>query len=205
MKKILNRPVIGISMGDPAGIGPEIIVKALNTPQIHAVCKPIVIGDITILKKALKFLPRPLTIIPVDHPANAVDDPQTINIINGSDLKENVTSLTTPTFDTGKAMENYILTGVTLAQNNGIDALVTCPITKTGLKISGSKFHGHTELIADQTGTREFAMMLAGNRLKVVLASIHIPICQVAKSLSIQNITKTIGLTQDALVHRFSI
>ena len=102
-------------------------------------------------------------------------------------------------------MENYIITGVRLTQNNKIDALVTCPITKTGLKIAGSKFHGHTELIADQTGSHEFAMMLAGTRLKVVLVNIHIPLCQVAESLTIQNITQTIALTQDSLIHRFGI
>ena len=162
MKSILNRPVIGISMGDPAGIGPEIIVKALDTPKIHAVCQPIVIGDTTILKRALKFLPSPLKIIPVDHPAKAINDSKTISIINRSNLDETVIGLPSPTIETGKAMENYIITGVNLAKNKEIDGLVTCPITKTGLKIAGSRFHGHTELIADLTGTREFAMMLAG-------------------------------------------
>lgn len=205
MKPILNRPVIGISMGDPTGIGPEIIVKALNTPKIHAVCQPIVIGDTTILKKALTLLSIPLNIMPVDHPANAINDSKTICIINESNLDETVIGLSCPTMETGKAMEKYIITGVNLARNKEIDGLVTCPITKTGLKIAGSRFHGHTELIADQTGTREFAMMLAGARLKVVLVSIHIPICQVAKSLTPQNILQTICLTQDSLVNRFGI
>ncbi len=205
MKPILNRPVIGISMGDPAGIGPEIIVKALNNKRIHAQCQPIVIGDITILKKAMKFLEVPLDIVTVDHPSKAINDSKLISIINASDLKEDVTSLAAPTYESGKAMENYIITGVRLTQNNKIDALVTCPITKTGLKIAGSKFHGHTELIADQTGSHEFAMMLAGTRLKVVLVNIHIPLCQVAESLTIQNITQTIALTQDSLIHRFGI
>lgn len=205
MKSILNRPVIGISMGDPAGIGPEIIVKALNTPNVHEVCQPIVIGDTTILKRALKFLPVPLNITPVDHPANAIDDSKTISIINRSNLDKTVIGLPSPTIETGKAMENYIITGVNLAQNKEIDGLVTCPITKTGLKIAGSRFHGHTELIADQTGTREFAMMLAGDRLRVVLVTIHIPIATVPKSLTIQNILQTIGLTQESLVNRFGI
>ncbi|MCP3942474.1 MAG: 4-hydroxythreonine-4-phosphate dehydrogenase PdxA [Desulfobacteraceae bacterium] len=205
MKTTLKRPVIGISMGDPAGIGPEIIVKALNNPKIHDKCQPIVIGDAAILKKARNLLSIPLNIMPVDHPINAVNDSKTICILNGSNLPESVTSLPSPTIDTGKAMQNYIITGVNLAQNNQIDALVTCPITKTGLKIAGSKFHGHTELIADQTDTREFAMMLAGKRLKVILVSIHIPLCQVTKTLTIQNITQTIRLTQDSLIHRFGI
>jgi 4-hydroxythreonine-4-phosphate dehydrogenase len=205
MKPKSNRPVIGISMGDPAGIGPEILLKALSNPKIHEVCRPIVIGDMTILKRALQFSSAPLELIQVDHPAQAMDSPKTINIIQASNLTEAVTTLSSPTMETGKAMENYILTGVDLALKNKIDALVTCPITKTGLKIAGSIFHGHTELIADKTKTRKFAMMLEGKSLKVVLVSIHIPLRQVAKSLNVQNIVRTIDLTHDSLVRRFGI
>lgn len=220
MKPILNRPVIAITMGDPAGIGPEILVKALNNPEIHALCKPIVIGDANILQKAMKLLSAPLKILPVDLPTLRLEKKKTssgmtisdtnlpmpgIPIINVSNLTENVTRQTSPTYDTGKAMENYIITGVNLAINNKIDAVVTCPITKTGLKIAGSKFHGHTELIAQQTGTRKFAMMLAGKRLKVVLVSIHIPISMVAQSLTIENISQTISLTRHSLEKRFGI
>jgi 4-hydroxythreonine-4-phosphate dehydrogenase len=205
MKSSLNRPIIGISMGDPAGIGPEIIVKALNTPKIHAVCQPIVIGDTTILNRALKLIDSSLNIIPVDHPEDAVNDSNAIFVINESNLDETVIGLSCPTIKTGKAMENYIITGVTLARKKKIDALVTCPITKTGLKIAGSRFHGHTELIADQTGTRDFAMMLAGPRLRVVLVSIHIPLSSVAKNLTTQNILQTIHLTRESLISRFGI
>ncbi|MBU0973497.1 MAG: 4-hydroxythreonine-4-phosphate dehydrogenase PdxA [Proteobacteria bacterium] len=205
MKPIQKRPVIGISMGDPAGVGPEIIVKALGNPQIHAVCNPIVIGDTAILKRALKLLSNPLSLLSIAGPADHSEDPKTICVIEGSRLSETAANLSVPTAETGTAMQEYILTGVDLAQNNTIDGLVTCPITKTGLKIAGSRFHGHTELIADKTGTREFAMMLAGNRLKVVLVTIHIPLCQVAESLTIEKITQTIRLTRDALVHRFGI
>jgi len=215
MKPTLNRPVIAITMGDPSGIGPEILVKALNNPEIHALCKPIVIGDANILQKAMKFLSAPLKIIHVDLPTLRLEKqkanpripiPKTgIPIINVSNLTENVTRQTSPTYDTGKAMQDYIITGVDLAIKNEIDALVTCPITKTGLKIAGSKFHGHTELIANQTGTCKFAMMLAGKRLKVVLVSIHIPISRVAQSLTIENIYQTISLTRHSLKKRFGI
>jgi 4-hydroxythreonine-4-phosphate dehydrogenase len=210
MKPIQNRPIIGITMGDPVGIGPEILVKALNNPEIHALCKPIVIGDLKILQKAMKFLPSPLKIIPVDNPHHIIENKKTvpgknIPLICVSNLTGNVTELSSPNVDTGKAMQDYIITGVNLAINNDIDALVTCPITKTGLKIAGSKFHGHTELIANQTDTHKFAMMLAGKRLKVVLVSIHIPISRVAQSLTIENISQTIHLTRHSLIHRFGI
>lgn len=198
-------PVIGITMGDPAGIGPEILVKALNTPEILQLCCPIVIGDAQILKKALGLLSSPLKLISMDHPSNLVPDSKTISIINASHLPENVTDLSGPTRETGKAMIAYIRTGVSLAMTQDIDALVTCPITKTGLKMAGSLFPGHTELIADQTGTQKFAMMLTGKRLKVVLVTIHLPLCRVAQSLTTENIFQTICLTQESLVHRFGI
>lgn len=201
----MNPPVVGITMGDPAGIGPEILIKALGFPEIFQLCKPVVIGDAQIIQKALRLLSSPLKIISVDHPSSSVPDPKTIPIINASNLPENVTTLSGPTPETGKAMIAYIRTGVTLAMNQDIDALVTCPITKTGLKLAGSLFHGHTELIADQTGTQKFAMMLTGKRLKVVLVTVHLPLCQVAQNLTIEKIFQTICLTRDSLVRRFGI
>lgn len=105
----------------------------------------------------------------------------------------------------GRAMAEYIHTGVDLAMRRDIAALVTCPITKTGLALSGSRFHGHTEMIAHQTRTSEFAMMLAGKQLKVVLVTIHIPLATVSQTLTPKKIVNTILLTRTALINRFNI
>ncbi|MBU2455299.1 MAG: 4-hydroxythreonine-4-phosphate dehydrogenase PdxA, partial [Proteobacteria bacterium] len=83
--------------------------------------------------------------------------------------------------------------------------LVTCPITKTALKLAGSQFHGHTEMLAHRTNTQEYAMMLAGKKLKVVLVTIHIPISQVSASLTTENIIEKIRLTHFSLKNRFNI
>ena len=111
----------------------------------------------------------------------------------------------TPTSETGRAMIDYITKGVDLAMAREIQAIVTCPITKTAMKLAGSKFHGHTELIADRTGTKKIAMMMAGDRLKVVLVTIHIPLSQVAARLNQGEILTTIRLTSKALKERFGI
>jgi 4-hydroxythreonine-4-phosphate dehydrogenase len=110
-----------------------------------------------------------------------------------------------PTRETGIAMQDYIIKGIDLALEKKIAGLVTCPITKTALKLAGSKFHGHTELLAHQTHTHDYAMMLAGQNLKVVLVTIHIPLSCVAANLTTEEIIKKIRLTHLSLKERFNI
>ncbi|MCG8633784.1 MAG: 4-hydroxythreonine-4-phosphate dehydrogenase PdxA [Desulfobacterales bacterium] len=205
MTHISKRPVIGITMGDPAGIGPEILINALVDPEITSICRPVVIGDMAVLKQAARFPATSPEIFPIDHPKDFSDRPNRINLIQKSNLDPGVTGLGAPTPVTGKAMENYILTGVDLAVQNQIAALVTAPITKTGLKAAGSRFHGHTELIAHETGTGEFAMMLAGENLKVVLVTIHMSLARVPGTLTPEAIVRIIRLTHTALVTRFGL
>ena len=200
-----KRPIIGITMGDPLGIGPEILVKALSVPEIYSICRPLVLGDSRIMDKALRFSSDPMGIHCLAHPGEGLYQIHTIDMLNLSDLDPDIIDLKTPGTKTGLAMETYIVKGTDLAINSQIAALVTCPITKTGLKLAGSKFHGHTELIAEQTGTKEFAMMLAGKNLRVVLVTIHMSVSQVPANLSQTNILKTIRLTRAGLKDRFGI
>ncbi|MDD9304269.1 MAG: 4-hydroxythreonine-4-phosphate dehydrogenase PdxA [Desulfobacter sp.] len=202
---VQSRPIIGITMGDPAGIGPEIIVQALEHKNITKICKPVVIGDKAILEKAVSCLNSSMTLFPIDRVDQFSDNACQINLIQVSTLDPNLRKLKIPSRETGKAMENYILKGVDLALNNDIQAMVTAPITKTGLKMAGSQFHGHTELIAHRTQTQDFAMMMAGTKLKVVLATIHIPLADVACQLTCDTIIKIADLTCNALIHRFGI
>ncbi|OGR50296.1 MAG: 4-hydroxythreonine-4-phosphate dehydrogenase PdxA, partial [Desulfobacula sp. RIFOXYB2_FULL_45_6] len=108
-------------------------------------------------------------------------------------------------FETGIAMQEYVTRGIDLALSRKIDGLVTCPITKKALNLAGSEFHGHTELLAHRTGTKEYAMMLAGKMLKVVLVTIHIPLAQVPAALSREGIIEKIRLTHTSLKKRFNI
>jgi len=198
-------PIIGITMGDPVGIGPEIVVKALSDSKIYALCRPLIIGDSHIIKQALKLLNY-------NHEINIINDPKqgrylfnTLDIMNISNFDMNYSDLLQPTPETGTAMQDYIIKGIDLALNNSISGLVTCPITKTALKLAGSQFHGHTELLAHRTKTKEYAMMLSGSKLKVILVTIHIPLSQVSAHLSIEGIIKKINLTHTSLKERFNI
>ncbi len=200
-----SRPLIGITMGDPLGIGPEILVKALHGHDLHSRCVPVVLGDADILQAALSRFSIPLTITRIDHPQEVTKEPGCLNLMAVSELKLDMSIPPSMTPAIGKAMASYIHRAVDLAMAGQIDAVVTAPITKTGLKMAGSSFHGHTELIAHQTGTRKFAMMLAGKTLKVVLVTIHMPLARVAESLTSEKILETIRLTDTALKTRFNV
>jgi 4-hydroxythreonine-4-phosphate dehydrogenase len=200
-----ERPLIGITMGDPLGIGPEVLVKALHGHDLHRLCVPVVLGDPDILQTALSRFSIPLTLNRIDHPQQSRKEPGVLNLMAVSDLKLDMSTLSSMTSAIGKAMAGYIHRAVDLAMAGHIDAVVTAPITKTGLRMAGSSFHGHTELIAHQTGTQKFAMMLAGETLKVVLVTIHMPLARVPESLTPEKILETIRLTDTALKTRFNV
>lgn len=192
-------------MGDPLGIGPEILVKALCGNELHRFCIPVVIGDQDIMHTALSRFSIPLRIHNVHDPTQGKEDPGYLNLLPVSSLKLNMSIPPVMTSAIGQAMADYIYTGIDLALSGQMDALVTGPITKTGLKMAGSRFHGHTELIAHQTGTRKFAMMLAGKTLKVVLVTIHMPLASVPEALTQEKILDIIRLTGTDLKTRFNI
>ena len=198
-------PIIGITMGDPIGIGPEILVKALTDPNLYTVCKPLVLGDSHVIKQALKLLNSKCHINIIEIPEQGKYKVNTMDIIDISHLTMIVSNSSQPDVETGTAMAAYITKGIDLALTGHIEGLVTCPITKTALKLAGSKFHGHTELLAHRTGTKNYAMMLAGSKLKVVLVTIHIPLSQVSDDLTTDSILEKIKLTHHSLIERFNV
>jgi len=200
-----KRPIIGITMGDPVGIGPEIIVSALEGPLLYEICRPLVLGDEAVMEKALALKSGGLKIYTTHTPDKGHYCHGSIDLMPLSTLDAVALCPGRPTKETGRAMIDYITTGVDLAMNGKIEAIVTCPITKTAMKLAGSTFHGHTELIANRTKTPKFAMMMAGDRLRVVLVTIHIPLCEVSPRLNKEEILTTISLTSTALKNRFGI
>jgi len=198
-----HRPVIGITMGDPVGIGPEIILKALSSPLIYKICKPLVIGDSGVLNLAKKSISSALEIKNIKTPVSDIYKHGQVNVLCLSKLNENKISWGKPTVQTGTAMIKYITTAIDMAISESIDAIVTCPVNKAAMQKAGSKFSGHTELLAERTKTDSFAMMLAGGKLRVVLVTIHIPLKNVSAELSKERIIKTIQLTWCALYYQF--
>jgi 4-hydroxythreonine-4-phosphate dehydrogenase len=196
-------PRIAITMGDPAGIGPEIVIKALPGEDISQVCRPFVLGDVGVLRAASKtFGPRSFHMM--QHPVDVSERPETIDVLSLSDLKGSVCP-GRPTKDGGTAMVDYILRAVELATSGQVSAMVTGPTSKELMNQAGYEFQGHTDLIAHLTHTQDYVMMLAGEKLKVALVTIHCPLREVPERINKERIVKTITITCQALENDFGI
>jgi len=190
-------------MGDPVGVGPEIILLALSSPSIYQVCRPLIFGDIRILNAAQDCTASRLRLKSVTSPEAGSYNCGSIDILNLSELDPQKTSWGRPTIESGKAMVHYITTAIDMATKNHIAAITTCPINKQAMQVAGFRYNGHTELLAERTNTDIFVMMLAGGRLRVALVTIHIPLKSVPAKLSTEQIIQTISVTNKALCDRF--
>ena len=141
-------PIIGITMGDPAGIGPEIIIKALSAKGIFNICRPVVFGDQAILKRELKDDRTAVEVLSNKSINAAAFSSGTISIVPVSSLDPCRTIYGKPDKETGSAMAEYIRKAVHYAMAGEIDAIVTAPISKKSLQDSGNNFPGHTEMLA---------------------------------------------------------
>jgi len=196
-------PLIAVTMGDPAGIGPEVILKGLLRDDIYQVCRPLIVGDIGALRMASKK--RPLSFHLTSRPSEVTGKPGLIDVMPVSDLKEDSLMPGQPTVKGGEAMVDYIVRAVELNRGGQVSAMVTCPINKELMHLAGYRFDGHTELLAHLTHTRDYVMMLAGERLRVSLVTIHCALKEVPQRLNRELVVKTIRITYHALENDFAI
>ncbi len=183
------KPAVAITMGDPSGVGPEIILKALATPKVRRISRPVVIGDAGVLAFASKRLGLPL--------------PR--NVINLSNLDTKKLVPARPAKAAALATIACIEEAVCMAEKGDVAAMVTAPINKDALKKAGFKHPGHTEFIARLTGAEDYRMMLAGPRLKVVLVTIHEPLKRVPEIITKEKVFKTIKIADRAFKKYFGI
>ena len=183
-------------MGDPAGIGPEIVVKALSDPDIQRTCRLVVIGSRPVMAEAIALSVPALKINQISSPKEAALSAGALNFIeiNGPVRIEK----NRPSPESGKASVSYIEKAVDLALRKEVDAIVTAPISKEALKMSGHPWPGHTEMIAEKCATGEYAMMLTGGPLRVVLVTIHTAIKNVPGLVRKDSVLKTIRLSKIA-------
>ncbi len=199
------RPILALTMGDPVGVGPEIIVKTLADARIYQVCRPLVIGDLPALERARQALDPALKIHLADRPGVGRYQSGTIDLMALSQLAPHDLEYGRPTPASGAAMVSYILMAIDLALVQKAAGLVTAPISKISMKLSGYDYPGHTELLADKTGTPEFAMMLAGGDFRVVLATIHCALSEVPGRLTQEGLVRLFHLTSRALDRDFGL
>ncbi len=199
------RPLLALTMGDPVGVGPEITVLALADPAVYQACRPVVLGDFPALERARREFTPDLILQPVKDPSQGRYQVGIIDLIPLSHLAPENLLHCHPTAAGGEAMVSYILTAIDMALNKEVAGMVTGPISKTALNLAGYRYPGHTELLADRTGAKEVAMMLAGGNFRVVLATIHCALAEVADRLSFDGLIRLFRLTCHALQHDFGI
>jgi 4-phospho-D-threonate 3-dehydrogenase / 4-phospho-D-erythronate 3-dehydrogenase len=197
-------PRITITMGDPAGIGPEVILKTLLRDDVYQVCRPIVLGDINVLRMVSEKL-GPLSFHTIECPSKVNGKPGLVDVISVSNLKEDSFIPGRPTLDGGKAMVDYIKKAVDFIKDGCVSAMVTCPISKELMHKAGCAVEGHTELLAKLTNTKNYGMMLANDSLRVSLATIHCALKEIPQRLNKELIVKTIRLTYQTLQEDFAI
>lgn len=192
-------PFIGITMGDPAGIGPEIIVKALVDKDIYGLCRPIILGDPTVFSSSISKSGQKTSLNVIAVPSEARSRTGEMDLMDVSRLKAGQILPGKPTLEGGKAMMDYIIRAVDMTRKGEVDAMVTCPISKILMHQAGYVYEGHTQLIASLTNTHDYVMMLAGERLRVALVTIHCPLKDVSALLDQERVYKTIIITAKAL------
>lgn len=193
---------IGITMGDPAGVGPEIILKAFKDNHFKDTNRIIIIGDLNVLKKVnqkLNFnvLFNELSDNLNDLKTNYQDDK--LNVVNLNNVSIDKLVPGEVNENAGKAAVEFVLTGIDLAMDKKIDAVVTAPINKKAIQTAGFKYPGHTEIFAEKTGAKDYAMMLYSDKLNVAHVSTHMSLLNACKTLKKERVEKVIELANSSL------
>lgn len=201
------KPRILITMGDPCGVGPEILVKAFMEANLYEYCSPVVIGSSRALQRAIELLGAGLSLQEISSLANPgyCDRPDQIPILSPRNLSAVDLAYGHPTKSTCKAVIEYIETAVHAVSMGNADALCTCPIHKAHLHRHGFAFPGHTEFLQELTRASQVVMMLAGPRLRVSLVTIHHALADVPGLINRENLSSTIRITGEALLRDFAM
>ena len=204
-------PRLGITLGDPAGIGAEVILKAVTDSGLAPAFEPLVIGDLESLRETAGRLRIRCDLVPIGEAELAAriarrETRPVVRVLAGQALSARARRPGRPTLEGGAAAYRYIETAVRLARASTIAAIVTAPINKASVARAGHPISGHTELLQQLTGAREVRMMLVGERLKVVLVTTHLALGAVPAALTTRAITRTIVIAHEHLrrYHRLS-
>ncbi len=193
-------PIVAITMGDPASIGPEIAVKALLEKKIHAICRPLIVGDSNVFEQIIGLLKLPAQVNSINHISDAKFEPGRIDVL---DLKiTDIRKLQFGKIDAmyGEASFQAVKKAIELAMANEVDATVTGPINKKSINEAGHHFAGHTEIYAHYTGTKKYAMLLVEDNINVIHVSTHVSLRQACDLVKKERIVEVIELLRKGLI-----
>jgi 4-hydroxythreonine-4-phosphate dehydrogenase len=169
-----NRPIIGITMGDPAGIGPEIVLKALKSSMLYGVSKPVIIGDESVLRKASDFLSEDFSLNIIKEPDQGKYTHGTIDVISLNNVDSERLQYGVVQAEAGRAAYEYIIRATELAVSGKITAIATAPINKESIKAAAIGFTGHTEMFGGLTGTKDPLTLFQVHSLRIFFLTRHV-------------------------------
>ncbi|SKA34358.1 4-hydroxythreonine-4-phosphate dehydrogenase PdxA [Consotaella salsifontis] len=193
-----SRPIIAITMGDPAGIGPEIAAKALAHDSLQATSRPLIVGEPSVMQAAIDLTGAPLTLHRIDSVDEARFEAGTMNVLAVAGVDAAALRRGEVSAACGKASYDCIVKAIELAKADNVDATVTNPINKEALAKAGLKFAGHTEIYAHHTGTSRYTMMLAEGNFRVVHVSTHVSLREACDRVKKARVREVIGLADEA-------
>lgn len=193
-----RKPIIGITMGDPASIGPEIAAKALAEKKSYRMCNPLIVGDAGVMSRTINMFGLPLKIHPVSSVKDARFEPGTADVLDLANVNPAALEPGTISAANGEAAFQAVRKVIQLALDGEVDATVTGPIQKESINLAGHRFSGHTEIYAHFTGTQKYAMLLVDKDLRVIHVSTHVSLRRACELVKKDRILEVIRLLDDA-------
>lgn len=191
---MIERNRIAITMGDPAGIGPEVVVKALAEKSVYEKCIPVVIGDYEALQDAIRFSGLNLRLKEVQAFEDAVGEFGVVEYVNLKYLKPGSWKYKENSVVCGEASFQYVVYAIRLAMDGKAAAVITAPISKESINMAGHPYSGHTEIFAEYTGTKDYAMLLASDNLRVIHVTTHCALSEACRRIRRERVLTVIKL-----------
>jgi 4-hydroxythreonine-4-phosphate dehydrogenase len=193
------KPILGITMGDPSGCGPEITIKALSHKKIYDMCRPLVVGDVKVFEKAAReAIKSNVRIKTVRAVKECLFEIGTIEVLDLGNVDINRLKICKVDAMSGEAAYASVKKVIELALNGEIEATITNPLNKEALNLAGYHYTGHTEIYADLTKTKDYSMLLADGNLRVVHVSTHVSLREACNMVKKERVLKVIELAYNA-------
>ena len=196
----VQKPAIAITMGDPCGIGPEVVVKALADPRVYASCRPLVIGNTYAMRQAMEVTGLPLNVNETDDPTGAGRDPATVDVVDIHNLNPEDITVGKISIPCGKAAMEWVSKAGELALAGIVDGIATAPLNKEAASLAGFQSIGHTELLQELAGIKIIGTMLMSKNLRVVHLTTHRSLRVACDYVKKDRILDFLQLTHDSFV-----
>jgi len=200
-----SKLLIGITMGDPCGIGPEIILKSLKSPAVRKIANYVIIGNKNVFDQAARTLKIPLKYRIISHISEIENSNQPVSLLSINDFKSNLMKQKKATAEGGDLSVQCVIRGINLAMSGHIDALVTAPICKEAIHLGGYGYPGHTEMLKIFSGAERVVMLMVGGKLRVAFVTTHIALKDVPQSITIEDVLGTIAMSNNNLKQYFGL